>query len=130
MPISRAVPGAKFSTRVMPLRSSHHVCFSCRKAFKKPADVAQNGIVLGVRRYPCSQCGLEMTPVGKNFRAPKQRDLSAWRAAEILVRAGVTFNHSGEGRMPTNPKDAMRLARDLELKTPGAKLLEDWRGRT
>jgi hypothetical protein len=113
----------------MLLRSSHHVCFVCRKAFKKPADVAQNSIVLGHHRYPCPQCKREMTPVGKNFRAPKQRDFKAWQAAEILVRAGVTFNHSGEGRMPTNPKDAMRLARDLRIKARGAKLLEGWRGR-
>ena len=113
----------------MPLRSGHHVCFVCRKALKKPADVAQNGVVLGVRRYPCPQCGLEMTPLGKNFRAPKQRDLKAWQAAEILVRAGVTFNHSGAGSMPTNPKDAMRLARNLEIKSRGATLIEGWRGR-
>jgi hypothetical protein len=115
---------------MMPLRSSHHVCFSCQKAFKKPADVAQNGIVLGVHRYPCPQCKREMTPIGKNFRAPKQHDLNAWRAAEILVRAGVTFNHSGGGSMPTNPKEAMRLARDLEIKTRGAAILEGWRERT
>ena len=69
-----------------------------------------------------------MTPVGKNFRAPKQRDLSAWQAAQILVRAGVTFDSSGGGVMPTNPKDAMRLARDLEAdrQLPGATLLKSW----
>ena len=121
MPVSRA--------SVRPVRSSHHVCFTCRKAFKKPADVIEGGfIALGLRRYPCPQCGREMTPVGKNFRAPQQRDLSAWRAAQILVRAGVTFDSSGGEVMPTNPKDAMRLARDLEThrRTPGAALLSDW----
>lgn len=114
--------------RVMLSPSSHHACFTCRKAFKKPANVAQGGIALDVRRYPCPQCGREMTPVGKNFRAPKQRDSSAWRAAQILVRAGVTFNSSGAGVMPTNPKDAMRVTRDLEIRRQphGAALLRNW----
>ena len=120
MPVSRAPAKA--------VRSSHHVCFTCRKAFKKPADVVPGGIVLGLRRYPCPQCGRELTPLGKNFRAPRQRDLGAWRAAQILVRAGVTFDSSGAGAMPTKPKDAMRLARDLEShgQPPGAVLLKSW----
>lgn len=116
------------SPRIKPIRSSHHVCFTCRKAFKKPADLIKGGIALGVHRYPCPQCGREMTPVGKNFRAPKQRDLGAWRAAQILVRAGVTFDSSGAGVMPTNSKDAMRVARDLEIRRQphSAALLKSW----
>ena len=116
------------SSRIKQLRASHHVCFDCRKAFKKPADSVPGGIALGLRRYPCPQCQREMTPVGKNFRAPKQRDLSAWQAAQILLRAGVTFNSSGAGVMPTNPKDAMKLARDLEShrQPRGVALLKSW----
>ena len=116
------------SSRIKQVRASHHVCFACRKAFKKPADLVPGGIALGLRRYPCPQCQREMTPVGKNFRAPKQRDLSAWQAAQILLRAGVTFNSSGAGAMPTNPKDAMRLARDLEShrQPRGVALLKSW----
>ena len=77
--------------------------------------------MLGLRRYPCPQCGREMTPTGKNFRAPKQR--VAGRAD-----SGVTFDSRGGGVMPTNPKAAMRLARDLETqrRTLGAALLSNW----
>ena len=119
----------RVNPRIRPVRSSHHVCFSCRKAFKKPADVVAGGIALGLRRYLCPQCQRELTPLGKNFRAPKQRDLKAWRAAQILVRAGVTFDSSGTGAMPTNPKDALRLARDLlesRGQPSGDRLLKRW----
>ncbi len=105
-------------------RSSHHVCFDCRKTFKKPASTVGGWAVLGDATYPCPDCKKPMQPIGKNFRAPKQTDLRAWRIAERLFQAGFRFNSSHEGNMPTRKTDLDLFLASRVKKTPAQHLIE------
>jgi hypothetical protein len=87
------------------VRSSHHVCFGCRKAFKKPASTNKGWVQLEGYSYPCPNCKKPMSQLGKNFRAPRQENIRAWRLLERLFAAGFRFNSSLEGRVPTHPSD-------------------------
>ena len=57
---------------------SQHVCFDCRKVFKKPhfypspyaKDRGKKAPV-----YPCPDCGVDMIYMGYKFRAPKKEDV-------------------------------------------------------
>jgi hypothetical protein len=95
------------------LRSSHHVCFLCRKTFKKPASTKNGWVMLKGHVYPCPNCKKPMAQLGKNFRAPRQENLRAWRLLERLFAAGFVFDSSLEGSVPTHPSDlaAFLLAR-------------------
>ena len=105
-------------------RSSHHVCFECRKTFKKPASTKGGYVVLGGQIYPCPSCQKPMTPIGKNFRAPKKNNLRAWRLAERLYQTGFRFNSSLEGRVPTQPSDLKSFLATRVHKTNAEQLLE------
>jgi hypothetical protein len=108
-------------------RSSHHVCFSCRKAFKKPASTRSGFVVLADQIYPCSVCQKPMVGIGKNFRAPKQSNLRAWRLAERLYLAGFRFNSSAEGNIPVHPSDLTSFLASRVRKTEAALLLEHFK---
>ncbi|WP_425146647.1 hypothetical protein [Deinococcus sp.] len=118
-------------------RSSHHVCFECRKQFKKPVD----GLVTltlagkisrtlnydaGIRVYPCPQCGQPMTHVGKNFRPPAQDDLEAWHIARRLVAAGFKHDHSSGLTYPTSLKDLPAFLEQHRQLSEGERLLKQW----
>jgi hypothetical protein len=87
------------------VRSSHHVCFDCRKAFKKPASTQNGWVVRAGHVYPCPNCKKPMAQLGKNFRAPRQENIRAWHLLEKLYGAGFRFDSSFEGRVPTHPSD-------------------------
>ncbi|WP_161880905.1 hypothetical protein [Deinococcus alpinitundrae] len=120
-----------------PTRSSHHVCFDCRKQFQKPAKALGQrtrnrkfrsaGVVLGDPTFPCPQCHQLMTPVGKNFRAPKQTDVEAWKLAEQLVRAGFAHNHTTGTKYPQRLKDVPGFLADHQRRSEGEQLLAQWR---
>ena len=59
-----------------------HVCFSCRKSFKKP-----------VRALPrhCPQCHGPMVMLNRKFSAPKMTNIDQWRKVEYLVTHGFRF---------------------------------------
>jgi hypothetical protein len=105
-------------------RSSHHVCFTCRKTFKKPASTKSGFVVLAEQTYPCPTCQKPMTPIGKNFRAPKQSNLRAWRLAERLYQTGFRFNSSVEGNVPVHPSDLKTFLASRVQKTNAEHLLE------
>ncbi|WP_309573138.1 hypothetical protein, partial [Deinococcus sp.] len=84
-------------------RTSHHVCFDCRKQFKKPVEVSairlSSGRVISKRFditetvYPCPECGQPMLHVGKNFRSPVKEDVEGWEVARRLTGAGFMYAH-------------------------------------
>jgi hypothetical protein len=105
-------------------RSSHHVCFMCRKTFKKPSSTKSGYAVLSEQTYPCPSCQQAMIPIGKNFRAPKQNNLRAWRLAQRLYQNGFRFNSSLEGRVPTQQSDLKSFLASRVHKTNAEQLLE------
>jgi hypothetical protein len=59
-----------------------HVCFTCRKSFKKPAGLSQ-------RR--CPECAGALTQLSRKFKAPRTRDRSQWEKVKFLVDHGFRF---------------------------------------
>ncbi|RMA63351.1 hypothetical protein C8C96_4438 [Acidovorax sp. 100] len=59
-----------------------HVCFSCRKSFKKPMRVLPR---------LCPQCQGPMVMLNRKFSAPKMTDVDQWRKVEYLVSQGFRF---------------------------------------
>ncbi|WP_092762911.1 hypothetical protein [Rhodoferax sp. OV413] len=64
------------------MRLFPHVCFSCRKSFKKP--------MRALARL-CPQCGGPMVMLSRKFSAPKMTDVDQWRKVEYLVSHGFRF---------------------------------------
>lgn len=119
------------------IRSSHYVCFDCRKQFQKPS-AAQYAVGPSGRphaefvgfdsyqlTYPCPQCGKELRLIGKSFRAPRQDDTEGWRVAEMLLDAG--FGYWGMwGPYPTRLKDVAAFIDKHRQKTVGERILDQW----
>lgn len=63
-----------------------YACFACRKMFRRP--------VAG-RSAVCPECGLAMSMMGRDFKAPRQADVRQWRKVELLVRRGYAFDSCG-----------------------------------
>lgn len=113
------------------LRTSHHACFACRKAFHKPADLSETGwVVLGKTLYPCPDCGQPMTPMGKNFKAPKREDLEAWQVLEILANKGFLHDHNTATQYPTKLRDLEAFLEAHAPKSEGEKMLADLKKRS
>ncbi|GBF06328.1 hypothetical protein DAERI_080119 [Deinococcus aerius] len=124
-------------------RSSHYVCFNCRKQFRKPfatiskVDLSEReiskfqGVDAEGFSYPCPQCGQELQLIGKNFRAPKQGDLKGWAIARQLVQAGFGYGAgwakgSPTGPHPTRLKDVPAFIERNRRKTAGEQILDRW----
>lgn len=81
---------------------SQHVCFDCRKVFKKPHFYPSPYAKDRDKRapiYPCPECGADMTYMGYKFRAPKKEDARAWKTIEDGVQTGTPWE------IPTIRKD-------------------------
>ena len=64
-----------------------HVCFSCRKSFKKPTrEIARL----------CPQCHGPMVMLSRKFSAPRMTDVEQWRKVEFLVSHGFRFQSMHE----------------------------------
>lgn len=121
-------------------RSSHHVCFDCRKQFRKPVTVLGQRLASGktearygyfdmATAYPCPQCGKTMTHMGKNFRAPAKTDLEGWEVARRLAAAGFIHAHDTGRQYPSRLKDVAGFLAKHVRHSDGAKLLQKWAGR-
>lgn len=118
-------------------RSSHHVCFSCRKQFRKPVTVRGQRLASGKSEaryghfdvsvlYPCPQCGQTMTHMGKNFRAPALDDLEGWEIARQLATAGFRHKYRTGQEYPTRLRDVDAFLKRHVPRSDGEKLLEKW----
>jgi hypothetical protein len=59
-----------------------HVCFHCRKSFKKPKSLEPP---------LCPQCAGATVMLSRKFSAPKAIDTEQWRKVEFLVAHGFLF---------------------------------------
>ncbi len=59
-----------------------HVCFACRKSFKKPRSQEQRA---------CPQCGGQLIALSRKFAAPKISDIEQWKKVQYLVVHGFLF---------------------------------------
>ncbi|WP_420595581.1 hypothetical protein [Deinococcus sp.] len=117
--------------------SSHHVCFKCRKQFRKPVDalvsLSHTGEVLETRvydgnlkTYSCPQCAQPMTHLGKNFRPPPQDDIEGWEVARRLSDAGFKFGYTSQGSTK-RLRDVSAFIERNRRKSEGEQLLDKWK---
>jgi DNA-directed RNA polymerase subunit RPC12/RpoP len=59
-----------------------HVCFDCKKSFKKPISEAPR---------LCPQCGGEMVRLSRKFSASTATDTVQWKKVQFLVEHGFFF---------------------------------------
>ncbi|MFJ3670389.1 hypothetical protein ACIPSE_28440 [Streptomyces sp. NPDC090106] len=65
----------------------HYVCVGCRVAFKRH---------FGPDGHRCPLCAAPMACAGRDFAAPRRRDVKAWTVVAAVVGAGLRY----EGREP------------------------------
>ena len=68
----------------------HYACFSCRKAFRKNAEMLPGPPT-------CPQCGRPMKGMGLDFKAPRRRNRSQWRKAKLLAQYNILYHSCGCG---------------------------------
>lgn len=71
----------------------HWVCFECRKMFKRPFRVENDGShpKAPERPYVCPQCREPMINMGMYFEPPRQNDLASWKRMRLLADFGYFF---------------------------------------
>jgi len=79
-----------------------HVCFSCRKSFKKPNTN---------KTRLCPDCGVEMVQLSRKFKAPKKEDVSSWEVVKLVVNAGfryqsINIEEGPQAKYPKSLKEA------------------------
>jgi predicted amidophosphoribosyltransferase len=74
-----------------------HVCFHCRKSYKKPKSVESR---------LCPECGKELTLLSRKFSAPPKTDIEEWKVVEYLVSQGFRYHsiHIENGQQAKYPK--------------------------
>jgi len=99
---------------------THYACFDCRKTFKG-TDRRQHQT-----HKSCPQCGVTMTVMGNDFKAPRRKDTAQWRKVELLAERGLVFGScgcSGPGYAPRTMEDARLLVQGPNTLPEGARLL-------
>lgn len=68
-----------------------HVCFACRKSFKKPKS--DDG-------RKCPECGNEIVALSRKFKAPMKTEVHQWKVVEYVVAAGFHYQtiYSEDGK--------------------------------
>lgn len=69
----------------------HFACFACRKAFKQQGSSNWDSNV-PERPFECPNCQQPMVRLGRYFKAPRQRDLKAWREVQRRFESGERFD--------------------------------------
>lgn len=67
---------------------SQHVCFACRKVFKKPHWYPSKQTPQPPE-YVCPDCGIVMVSMGYKFRAPRKADLKSWERIRHAIDTGT-----------------------------------------
>src|SRR5688500_14781128 len=62
----------------------HYACFKCRKTFRRHAALSDTH---------CPECGSEMRSMGRYFKAPRQRDIKAWRVIKMALQQHIGLHH-------------------------------------
>ncbi|WP_444901268.1 hypothetical protein ACJJIG_16520 [Microbulbifer sp. SSSA007] len=83
-----------------------HVCFNCRKSYKRPVEYSGKK---ATRCHPCPGCGECMHEMGRSFKAPKAVDKRQWRKVQILFAAGFRFISCGSHEGAKLPAELSEL---------------------
>lgn len=87
-----------------PYKQSY-ACFHCRTSVKWPRDAHRppppEATPAAVK---CARCGEPMALMGRDFHAPRQRDVRQWRKVELLLRHGYRYNSCGCGGPGYRPR--------------------------
>ena len=75
----------------------HWVCFECRKMFKRPFRIENDGAdpKAPARPYICPQCRETTINMGLYFEPPRQDDLASWKRTRLLADFGYFFYTEG-----------------------------------
>ena len=97
---------------------SQHVCFACRKVFKKPHDypfLQKSDAPFERKVYPCPECGQPMTYMGYKFRAPAKASVREWARIEEGVRSGAAWEKPTKRKEKPKPKISHALKKALGI---------------
>jgi hypothetical protein len=97
---------------------SQHVCFRCRKVFKKPHDypfLQKEGGPFLRTIYPCPECGAQMTYMGYKFRAPRLADVKEWRRIEEGMKSGSDWQKPTKRKIKPKPTISHALKKALGI---------------
>ncbi len=94
----------------------HFACFECRKTFKRRRlwDIDREKVLKQEEELPakCPECGQLMADMGKDFEAPKKKDLKTWNHIQSLYEVGITFHSCGcigPGYIPRDKASLLQL---------------------
>ncbi len=98
---------------------SQHVCFDCRKVFKKshfyaslyPKDRGKSAPI-----HSCPVCGTDMTYMGYKFRAPKKDDVRGWKKIADGVRNGTAWEVPTTRKQKPQPKISHAFKATLSIR--------------
>jgi hypothetical protein len=93
---------------------SQHVCFRCRKAFKKPHAYLRGSLRQRVV-YKCPQCGQDMVFMGYKFRAPAMSNAREWSRIEQCLKDGQDYGTPTVRKQKPKPKLSPQLRIALGL---------------
>src|SRR6478736_3598487 len=91
---------------------SQHVCFTCRKVFKKPHEYRfanKQGVRPPRTVRKCPQCGGEMIYMGYKFRAPAASDTDEWCRIECALKDGRDYGVPTVRKQQPKPKLSPQL---------------------
>lgn len=117
----------------LSLYKPHYACFECRKTFKRRLIIdIEEGYNKNREEIEakCPECGSLMANMGKDFEAPKKKDIKAWKHLQLLYKVGITFHScgcTGPGYIPNNIDDLLQYF--LKIKEDYLKHQEFWARR-
>jgi hypothetical protein len=87
-----------------------HVCFVCRKSFKRVADLRQPP-------RPCPDCGEPTVVMNRKFKAPPTDDVKQWAKVRFLADHGFRFGSIVDEQgyrvpYPATLQDARKFVRE------------------
>ena len=107
-PKQGSVSGINSGLNKGPVYRIQAACFDCRASFKRLPSTTGNHI--------CPSCGGAAVEMGRAFRAPAKSKADAWKAAEMLYKAGFRFrgmSQCGNEHAPL-PQASRDVARFIE----------------
>ena len=97
---------------------SQHVCFSCRKVFKKPHEYAflkKDEEPFQRTVHLCPECKRPMAYMGYKFRAPPKANIKEWKRIEEGVKLGAEWQIRTKRKEEPQPKLSHALKKTLGI---------------
>ena len=102
-------------------------CFDCRKVFKRSLPYFPTP-AQSARIHSCPQCGRNLQPMGRAFRAPRHDDRRGWRRVASIIQQGFTF-HPNQGALPANSAELKAHLAERRQRSKGERLAEQIKNR-